>query len=120
VAQFAVISSSDPARTDRWDASFWIKLTEMLRMRGISRNDTQKVKDVIKELNERGEIPRGAKTVARKPECPSCMSWFIDAMETTIVHTIDGKKTTTYSASFDCRNCHLHWVLESGSNEQMQ
>lgn len=122
MAKCGVVNFSTLMTTGRWDAAFLIRLSELIRARGIDSKDEKKVIALYKELDQRNEIPKGSnpKPVPKHIECPSCMSWVVDAVETTVVHTIDGKKTTTYSASLDCRNCHLHWVLESGSNEQIQ
>ena len=122
MAKCAVISSAWMASNGRWDAGFWIKLSEMLTKRGIAWNDVNTVKDAIAELHKRGQFPTGSNwypgKVMQHVECPSCMSWNVDAEETTIVRTIDAVKHTSYSASYQCRNCENKWSLQSGSNQQ--
>ncbi len=107
--------------THRWDPPFLLRLTELIRARGIDSKDEKKVIALYKELNDRNEFPKGH-TVVKAPkhiECPKCFSWDVDGEETTTVKTVDGIKHSTFAANYNCRGCKQAWRVESGANEQV-
>src|SRR5258708_2630141 len=120
MAKIAIVKASTMALAGRLDAKFGIKLTEMLRARGIPEELTEAMYAGVRELKDRGEFPTG---IAPRPapkhvECPNCMSWEVDSDELTRVKTIEAIVHTEYSAVYDCRQCHNVWGTESGFNSQ--
>ena len=98
----------------RWDAPFWLKVTDVLAARVKGRPFTEaEVKSVVEEIEARKEFPGGSmlRPLPTHVECPACLSWDVDSVEVTTRRTTAGVRTTTTSEQYDCLHCHHQWGL---------
>ena len=59
----------------------------VLKARSISKDNDKAVKEVVEEIEARKEFPGGSmlRPLPTHVECPECLSWDVDSVETTVV-----------------------------------
>jgi hypothetical protein len=98
----------------RWDAPFWIKVWAVLKARSISKGNDKALKEVVEEIEARKEFPGGSvlRALPTHVECPKCLSWDVDAIETTVRLTKAGVCSVQVAAQYDCRHCSHEWITQ--------
>jgi hypothetical protein len=86
----------------------------VLKAQSVPEDNDKAVKAIVEEIEARKEFPGGSaiRPLPTHVECPSCLSWDVDAIETTVRLTKAGVRSVQTAAQYNCRHCFHEWNIQ--------